>query len=96
MSRRRTILIAVVAVLLVLAVGVIVKKATKDESVSGPGVDRARQAALTFVDGGEVKEVEFEAEQAAAPWEVEVKRPDGKTVRLVLDGEYNVLIVEDD
>lgn len=96
MSRRRKIVIAVVAVLLVLALGAVLKKATHDESVSGPGADRAREAAIEFIQGGEVKEVEFEREEAAAPWEVEVERPDGETVELLLDADYDVLIVEDD
>lgn len=94
MTRRTKIIIVAVTALLVL--GVIVKKATHDESVSGPGADRARAAAIAFVDGGSVKEIEFERKKAAAPWEVEVERPDGETVRLLLDADYNVLVVEEE
>lgn len=96
MSRRRKIIVVAVAALLVLfLVGAIVKKAAHDESVGGPGADRARAAAIAFVDGGSVKEIEFDRKKAAAPWEVEVERPDGETVELLLDADYNVLVVEE-
>lgn len=96
MSRRKIVIVAVAALLVLVLVGAIVKKAKHDESVSGPGADRARAAAVAFVDGGSVKEIEFERKKAAAPWEVEVERPDGETVRLLLDAEYNVLVVDEE
>lgn len=96
MPRRRRIILAVVAALVVLAiVGAVAKIAKGDESVSGPGADRAREAAIAFVDGGRVKSVEFE-EKGNAPWEVEVERPDGKTVELLIGPDYDVLVVEED
>ena len=96
MTRRRRIILAVGAAVLVLAaVLAVVKIAKHDESVSGPGADRAREAAIAFVDGGNVKSVEFE-KKGNAPWEVEVERPDGEEVELLLDAEYNVLIVKED
>jgi uncharacterized membrane protein YkoI len=95
MSRRMRIIVAAAVVVVLALVLAGIKIAKHDESVSGPGADRARQAALEFVDGGAVKSVEFE-KKGNAPWEVEVERPDGEEVELLLDADYNVLVVEEE
>ena len=66
-----------------------------DRQASGPGADRARAAALAYLEGGKVKEVEYEGDQGPA-WEVEAERPDGKDVELLLNADYEVLLVEED
>ena len=59
-------------------------------SATGPAADRASAAALAHVGGGKVTEVERESESGGA-WEVEIRRPDGSTVEVVLDAGYGVL-----
>ena len=61
-----------------------------DESVTGPGADRARAAALAHVGDGQVVGVEREGEGGAV-WEVEITRSDGSTVEVALDENYKVV-----
>lgn len=55
----------------------------------------AREAALRATGGGTVNEVERDSEDGAT-WEVEVTKPDGKTVDVRLDGELAVVVIEAD
>jgi hypothetical protein len=64
------------------------------EQVSGPGADRARQAALAQ-HPGTANSVERDSENGAT-WEVEVTGTDGKTVDVRLDENYKVVAVEGD
>lgn len=64
-------------------------------SASGPGADRAREAALAHVGGGTANAVERDSENGAT-WEVEVTKKDGATVDVRLDASYEVLVVEGD
>ena len=66
-----------------------------DENVSGPAADRARAAALKVIPGGKVNAVERDSEKGAT-WEVEVTRPDGKTVDVRLDAAYEQVGVDGD
>jgi hypothetical protein len=66
-----------------------------DGSVSGPGADQAKAAALTITGGGQANQVERDNENGAT-WEVEVTKPDGTTVDVRLDGSYNKVVVESD
>jgi uncharacterized membrane protein YkoI len=66
-----------------------------DVNVTGPGADRARQAALAHLGGGKANAVERDSE-AGATWEVEVTKPDGSTVDVRLDATYEVVVVEGD
>ena len=59
-------------------------------SATGPAADRASAAALAHVGGGKVTEVERESESGGV-WQVEIQRPDGSTVEVVLDAGYSVL-----
>lgn len=63
-------------------------------NATGPGADRARQAALTHLGGGTANEVERGDEEGA--WEVEVTKSNGDTVDVHLDTSYKVLSVDGD
>ena len=64
------------------------------EQVSGPGADRAREAALAQ-HPGTANSVERDSENGAT-WEVEITGTDGKTVDVRLDQNYKVVVVEGD
>ena len=64
------------------------------EQVSGPGADRARDAALA-AHPGTANAVERDSENGAT-WEVEITGSDGKTVDVRLDENYKVVVVESD
>ena len=64
------------------------------EQVSGPGADRAREAALAH-HPGTANAVERDSEDGAT-WEVEVTGTDGRTVDVRLDENYKVVAVEGD
>jgi hypothetical protein len=64
------------------------------EQVSGPGADRAREAALAH-HPGTANAVERDSENGGT-WEVEVTGEDGRTVDVRLDEEYEVVVVEGD
>jgi uncharacterized membrane protein YkoI len=64
------------------------------EQVSGPGADRARDAALA-AHPGTANAVERDSENGAT-WEVEITGKDGKTVDVRLDENYKVVAVEGD
>ena len=64
------------------------------EQVSGPGADRAREAALA-AHPGTANAVERDGENGAT-WEVEVTRPDGQTVDVRLDDRFELVVVEQD
>jgi hypothetical protein len=64
------------------------------EQVSGPGADRARDAALA-AHPGTANSVERDGENGAT-WEVEVTGNDGNTVDVRLDENYKVVVIEGD
>jgi uncharacterized membrane protein YkoI len=64
------------------------------EQVSGPGADRAREAALA-IHPGTANSVERDSENGAT-WEVEVTGRDGKTVDVRLDENYELVVIEGD
>ncbi len=57
--------------------------------------DAATRAALEVTGGGSANSVERDSENGAT-WEVEVTRPDGRTVDVRLDAAYAVVVVEGD
>lgn len=65
-----------------------------DEQASGPGADRARDAALA-ITGGNANSVERDGEDGAT-WEVEVTKPGGETVDVRLDESYGLVTIEGD
>ncbi len=56
---------------------------------------RAEKAALEATGGGEANSVEADSENGAT-YEVEVTRPDGRTVDVRLDESFHVVIIEGD
>ncbi|MGI8594258.1 MAG: PepSY domain-containing protein [Solirubrobacteraceae bacterium] len=66
-----------------------------ESSATGPAADRATAAALRITKGGNANAVERDGEKGAT-WEVEVTRPDGKTVDVRLDERYGLVVVDGD
>jgi hypothetical protein len=66
----------------------------ESDQVSGPGADRAREAALAQ-HPGTANLVERDSENGAT-WEVEITGKDGKTVDVRLDENYKVVVIEGD
>ncbi len=64
------------------------------ENAGGPGAARAEKAALA-ITGGKANSVERDGENGAT-WEVEVARPDGKTVDVRLDQNHKLVVIEAD
>src|SRR3712207_5477644 len=64
-------------------------------SVTGRTADRAIAAALKATGGGTANSVERDSENGAT-WEVEVTRPDGRTVDVRLGRTYGVVVIESD
>jgi hypothetical protein len=62
---------------------------------SGPDAQRATRAALAITEGGHANAVERDSEKGAT-WEVEVTKPDGKTVDVRLDENYKLVSVDPD
>lgn len=65
------------------------------ERVRGDGANRATAAALESTGGGRANEVERDSENGAT-WEVEVTKPNGRTVDVRLDESYRVVVEEGD
>jgi uncharacterized membrane protein YkoI len=65
-----------------------------EKQATGPGADKARQAALA-ITGGTANSVERDGENGAT-WEVEVTKPDGNTVDVRLDESYGLVVIEGD
>lgn len=66
-----------------------------ERSLQGPEADRARAAALQATAGGTVQGVERDSEKGAT-YEVEVRKADGSTVDVRLDGSYKVVTIDGD
>jgi uncharacterized membrane protein YkoI len=66
-----------------------------DANVTGPDADKATAVALEITGGGKVNSVERDTENGAT-WEVEVTEPDGTTVDVRLDVNFELVIVETD
>lgn len=90
-TRTRLVLLgAGVAATLVVAVGVgIAGVGDDDEALTGPARDRAIDAALAAVGGGEVTEAEVG--DGGASYEVEVRLADGTEVEVELDAGFAVI-----
>lgn len=62
---------------------------------TGPQADQAKAAALNITNGEHANAVERDSENGAT-WEVEVTKPDGNTVDVRLDQNYQLVVVEGD
>jgi uncharacterized membrane protein YkoI len=98
MTRKPLIIIATTAALAaggVVAVQAIGSGDDGDKQATGPGAQQAKAAALQLIPGGEVNAVERDGENGAT-WEVEVSKPDGSTVDVRLDANYQKVVIESD
>jgi len=76
--------------------GVAVAGGGDDEgTVTGDKADRATAAALKATGGGTANSVELDSENGAT-WEVELTPPDGRTVDVRLDENFEVVVIEGD
>jgi hypothetical protein len=66
-----------------------------DAQLTGPAADHAKAAALEITGGGKANAVERDSEHGAT-YEVEVTKPNGKTVDVRLDASYNLVTVDGD
>jgi uncharacterized membrane protein YkoI len=100
MERTRKLLIigAAAAALAAGGAGTAIAVSGNDDGeppATGNGADRARTAALEITKGGTANAVERDSENGAT-WEVEITKPDGKTVDVRLDERYKLVVVESD
>jgi|SRR5215207_3434552 len=89
---------AVVVVLAAAGAGAAIAVSGDDDGeprATGASAERARTAALAITRGGTANAVERDSENGAT-WEVEVTRPDGRTVDVRLDERYRLVVVESD
>jgi uncharacterized membrane protein YkoI len=66
-----------------------------DAQATGSGADKAKAAAVALIPGGTSNAVERDSENGAT-WEVEVRKPDGSTVDVRLDANYQKVVIEPD
>lgn len=65
-----------------------------DMSITGPDLERAKEAALAHLGEGEVTETEVEDEDSY--YEVEVRLADGRQVDVQLDEAFHIVSVDGD
>src|SRR5918993_339758 len=83
---------AMVALLLLVGAGVAYAAGSGDDSSSqatGPGIEKAKSAALSETNGGRVTGTEVEDEEGY--YEIEVTKDDGSEVDVHLDKDFKVL-----
>ncbi len=101
MSKRRIVTGGVAALALAGAVaGGVAAAGTGDDgpashSYTQEQADAATKAALEATGGGTANSVETDDENGAT-YEVEVTKPDGTTVDVRLDEDYDVVVIEGD
>jgi hypothetical protein len=98
-SRRTTLALAGVAVIVLGVSGAAVAVSVSDDDASdtaipGPARDRAESAALAETGGGRVTGTEVDDEESK--YEVEVTLPDGSQVDVQLDEDFDVVGTEDE
>ncbi|MGH2806074.1 MAG: hypothetical protein ACRDKT_02240 [Actinomycetota bacterium] len=95
MERKRSLLMgAAVAVILALGTGAVLAASSDDEPLRGDARQRATEAALEHVGGGEV--IETETGDDGAAYGVEIRKDDGSVVEVNLDENFEVTDVERD
>ena len=101
MRKRTAVVAGAVGVAVVLAGGGVAVAGSGEDD--GPAshrytqeqADAATQAALEATGGGTANSVENDTENGAT-YEVEVTKPDGSTVDVRLDADYQVVVIEGD
>lgn len=91
MKRNRLVVLVATGVAALVLVGVGIAQAvsgSSDAPVTGPAADQAKAAALKAAGGGTVLEIERQDGDGAGLYEVEVRRPDGSTVEIHLDSQF--------
>ena len=91
-NRRHALVACGIVAAAVLAVGGVgIAQAVSGESetpVTGAAAEHAKAAALDAAGGGTVLEIEHQDGDGAGVYEVEVRRTDGSTVEVHLDGQF--------
>jgi hypothetical protein len=96
MTRTRKLLIAGAAILVLAVGGVGIAQAVGGDSkerVTGPEADRAAKAAVDAIGGGRAVGIERDDDDGEA-WEVEVVRPDGSEVEVLLTRDLQEVATE--
>ncbi len=88
-------LVALAAAVAIVGGAIAIASGDSEGGATGPQADRAVRAALEATDGGTANAVERDGEDGAT-WEVEVTKPNGKTVDVRLDENYGVVVIESD
>ncbi|MEO8092645.1 MAG: PepSY domain-containing protein [bacterium] len=94
MKINRKVLAIAAATVVVAAGGVGIAYAVggdSEEQVTGPDADKAAAAAIDQVGGGTVTEVEYQDNDGAGLYEVEVRRDDGSQVEVHLSGGFDTV-----
>lgn len=96
MDKRRKLVIGVAAAILVIGVtaGFTIAASDDDESLTGKTYDRATEAALEHVGGGEV--IETEVGDGGVAYGVEIRHDEGSVVEVELDENFEVIGTEND
>ena len=94
-SRKAMIVGGSVLALAAAGAGTAIASNDGEGSATGPQADQATAAALRITNGGHANAVERDSENGAT-WEVEVTKPDGNTVDVRLDQNYQLVVVEGD
>jgi uncharacterized membrane protein YkoI len=100
MRKRAAITAAGAGAVLAVAAGGVAVATTGDDGppshqYTQEQADAATEAALQATGGGTANSVETDNENGAT-YEVEVTRPDGRTVDVRLDEHYRVVVIEGD
>ena len=95
MGRRTIVGAGIVGVLALGAGGIAIAGGGDDEAASGPGADRAREAALEHTGGGKVLEAEI-ADEGQQGYEIEVEKADGSVVEVNVSEAGRVVGTEAD
>jgi hypothetical protein len=94
-------LVAIAAAVVALAAGGVgiayaVGGGESEEPITGPSADKAEAAALDAVGGGTVLEAEHQEAGGSGVYEVEVQRPDGSVVEVLVDDQFQSVGTEAD
>ena len=95
-SRKAMIIGGIAAAVAAGGAGTAIATSNDDEGgATGQQADQAKASALKITHGGQANAVERDSENGAT-WEVEVTKPDGNTVDVRLDQNYQLVVVEGD
>ena len=99
MKRRTKIVIGAVAVVALSAAGTGIAVSSDDDDgtevpITGAALEQATEAALAATGGGVVVETEQGDEESY--YEVEVRKPDGTSVDVQLDENFQLVEITDD